>query len=64
MIFFFGGIAIALILWQIRDEFRHGGSLSLTGERAHIVGDLLEFPLSGDWTHDDVIRTYAEIESL
>lgn len=66
MAWFFAGCTLVLLLFALRDELRPGGSLDWRGG---LIGDdptegIIDLPRAEGWTDDDVLRTYAEIQSL
>lgn len=54
-------VVLALLIACIADEFRHGGSLSLLGQREDRYA---EFTLCEGWNEHDVLTVLAEIEAL
>lgn len=71
MEWFFAGVVLALLIWGLRDEVREDGSLfplfdQARAEQDEALAELLEFPVppESEWSRDDVVRTYAEIQAL
>lgn len=61
-------IVLGVCVRELLGEFKRGRSLFIDLDAMRRgddqVGDLLEFPRPPSWSEDDVLRTYAEIESL